>query len=494
MAKDGSGEMLGAQRKKEWIQIAIASVLIILITVPMIALVLKMNPSADDFFIAYRVKLSGLSMFEGGWQFMLQSRIENSGGYFSLFFTFLAPLNFYGLQGIIVVCMINLLAFFTSLLILARSFIKCLFQTKAWSVTLWFYVAALFLMTQFLNPNEFFYWYTGSTAYVIPMTATFLFLASLIKLVTTSGHKLLWTALTSVAVFCAAGNQITFPIFCVLIMLAVWGNSMIKKDANRKWLTIVFIVLVIGVVINLSAPGYFSRQDMETSQTGGVIGGKTLIWWILNDAVSVGSSILFYTGVPFVLLLLLPLMVKLCRKTSYGFRHPIWFTLFQALIFLALIFPYRYGMGAAGIPNRYMSTLYCLAMLLVFMEAFYIVGWATKKYDLSLDSAYRKGAAYLMAFVALGITVHGYPVANWTSYNIVANYANGVIQTTQRETQRVLSEIENSDEDIVIVDRPAAEYPFLNPIHMRDENDPFFINTAVANFLGKEYAAYRALE
>lgn len=471
--------------KNEHLQIFIALVLVALIVIPMLGLTNYIQPSADDFSNAYeRVQsMDGpMNMLRSGMDAMKSFYQWAGGSFFTHFFVGMVPFAFYGVPGIVVYCLVEMILFFFVLFALVRTAIRNIFGERRWSVTLWFYVGILFLITQFANPREFFYWFTGSAAYLLPTMMMMVGMAGAIKMFfeARKPRKIVWMVVASLSFFLVGGSSLNFVCLIFLSVFVIWICLLKTKNKNRGWMGIVFAVMMVGILINITAPGNYSRLGM-TEQATSI---STAAWKSLQQAMNTAPSQVFSYAVPFAVLCLHPLMVRLCENTGYSFKKPGLVVLLSALVYCAGYFPYMYAYGGIGFPLRYISAMWIFFVMLVFLNTFYVTGWLVKKYNYNVSSIYRKVVLALMAFLSLGLSLSMVPLSQWTSVVIATDYMEGTLAHVQNDTAAVLAQIEFSENPDVVLERLYDEHPYVKSPGLTYDPENW-VNVAVASYYGK---------
>jgi len=472
--------------KNEPIQIIIAVILILIMVIPLFVLALYANPSADDFSLAngFNKNSQSDSSYFSVVTYMAADFYNRLGGsYFGNHMAALNPFFIYGIE-FVPISLIGIIAFYlVSVFIAIRAALKYIFGCLKWSVTFWFYSAVLFLSTQCLSLRETFYWYGGAAAYTVTFCIMLLGLMFFIKAYKANRTTIVvYTALGAVLLFLACGGPLLFSSFILMIMLALFIRAVFLKH-NRLLVTVFFVVCLTGSMINALAPGNFNRQEMAQGES--VISAKMTIWYTLDIGVNTYTVTLPLIMIFTVLLILTPLIVIVVGKSRLKFKNPLPMAIWSVLTLFACILPFVYGIGVQwDMPPRYETQICILAIGIILFNYVYLIGWLTQSKKIDFTGSSIRVTIMFVMVLALLSGIKSFPIENWNSYNITANYSQGVVQQHRYEARRFLNDISASNEDVIVVLAPQVEYHLLRGLDLQEGED-YWVNRAIAKYLGK---------
>jgi len=485
------------KNKSEKIQIIVALVLMALIIIPFLVLAQYSFPKSDDFVMVSRTMNyleQNDSYLDAALQYFGDNYVKWQGTYTSNIFTAINFPYLIGLDNVKILCTIGIACFFLALFLFVRSFFKGLFHEHRWSITLWFYTAAIFLCTQFVTPSEVFYWYVGSFAYtysIIFMLLGFTFLIHAYRSI--NKNSILFSILSGLMLFLACGGPLLFVTFIFIVMLFLTFKAFIKKTDHRLMILILLLVCVVGGVINGIAPGNEIRAN-SMSWRGDITPAKALALSITGtlNLFSAGDGYPLAIALACCLLLIIPAQ-KFIKNTNVKFDHPVLVIAFGFISLVAAYFPTIMAEGGTGLTPRYRFTLFLLATGILLYSTIQIAGWLIHRYHLSFDSIGKRLCLTGLSVVMFVTGVQTFTINSWVGMDIINATARGRIQGYSEEIKRVFWLLESSDERDLRINPIGIVYDKLGTIGL-SENPDSFANKAATVVYGKDSIAFIPLE
>ena len=222
-------------------------------------------PAADDFIISADIR-DGRLLGEGylylGLKWMREVYMTWQGTFTSNFLVyFLAPYVRMGVDGIKLFCVISILLFYGSLLLIIQCVMECLLKCKKRAVILFVCTLITWLISNARVTMEVFFWYNGICVYTLPLIFTLFGIRHLIKFVFVKERQRDFVGAVVFGVMACGGVLQCSAIVCfIYLLICIWG--FITEYPHRKRLCVAFIVSFISALVNCLAPGNFTRQGV----------------------------------------------------------------------------------------------------------------------------------------------------------------------------------------------------------------------------------------
>ena len=245
---------------------------------------------------------------------------------------------------------------------------ECLIIAVVWSV----------ICTQFLpRPSQGFYWYNGAVYYTFFFGLSLCGYASIIRYIVRGENdkgtgKLIFSSL--VLFFIGGGNLVTGLTTAVLL---VSMELLIIRMKNKNWkpLLIPTLLFFIAFGLNISAPGNAVRQRFY---------GKPRLLesiFISFREAFLWSAEWFRLPVICLILLLIPVMWMIIRRTKSRFPLPGIVTLYSVCLAAVMFYPPIYAETARTLPqlSRLTNIIFYAVIFLAIFNLFYWSGWLKQK-------------------------------------------------------------------------------------------------------------------
>ncbi len=408
------------------------------------------------------------------------------GSYFACFLMTLQP-GLFGLEFYKLVAPFLLGTFVLSTFLffgaLRRTFFKNISKTGMFIITATALLLQLFYVPY---PDQSFYWFNGSIYYTFFYSLSLIFYTITIYSINAKFNIISYISLAVLSILIGGGTfsmcLVIFLVNAVLIFIAY-----IKKYNGRHLIVFSTVILFIGFLFNVLAPGNSLRQEVFHNQPGALKSIYLSILAGLNFIVRWSNL-----GVILAILLISPILYRLAKNTSFNFKCPLIAICFTFGVFSSIFCPPIFAMNHTG-PGRLINIAYFVYILMLMFWVYYLCGYAQnhiEKFDVVANVAkklLKKYSALLCAFCIVfygAIFTVGIYFEN-APYQAAKIVLNGQAQAFYNELIQRVDVYENPDIKDVVV--PALETtPF--PIFHNDLSDDFmyFANINIATYYGKD--------
>lgn len=346
--------------------------------VPILALSRYARPYSDDFSFGwpYRVLLreGGNPLFSA-----LRAAVSNAVAYYKSwqgsFSTILAgAVN----PGIVNPRLYFLTTVLMLLALIAPTVLLCrrVFGAKGAELPL---LAApmLWLTIQYLpSVREGLFWYNGAVIYTFFYGVTVLWAWLMLRLLSGERAKVGGAILCAVLAFFLGGSNYVSALLTVLLGLcALIYCAAGKKRRHIPAAAVIFAVSALALILSAVAPGNAVRAAANGQMPPLMAVGYAFL--------RAGADCLQWTDwkIVLILLALCPLFIKLADRSACRFRFPLLVVLLSFCLFAAQNAPSFYALSVSG-PGRLRDIVHDSYIWLMFGDAFYVLGWLTKRFRL----------------------------------------------------------------------------------------------------------------
>ncbi len=388
--------------------LAVLSVLaIILALIPLYRLTFYAVPRYDDF--GYGINLwkeqrygYGLyTIIKAGYDTALGSHYSWQGTYSSIFMMAQMPAAL-GFQYYFIGPVLLITSLVVSTLFLTSVLSKVYLNASRCERTIFSVIVTLTLTECIYTAQQGFYWYNSGVHYVFMHSIMFVFVSFMVLLTytkKTAARFIYFLIVTALAFVCAGANFVT----CIQGILLLTGYIVVLlfRDARKTlWYLPAFFVYMFGLRLNLFAPGNAHRQASYQGESA----ARAII-----DSLKEGVVNAWKFSGPFVIILMIiaiPVICKMVKKTEFKFRLPGLFSLLSYCFYCTGYTSSFYSMGSAGLSRTWIAVCFSFQILL-FANEVYWIGYLSHKRlkPFSLTSDYYP-AFYLMALIMMLVSFH----------------------------------------------------------------------------------------
>lgn len=468
-------------KNREIAVIVLEIVLTVILVMPFFATIPYTMPSADDYTNCEKVidlMESGYNRFETAGTLNAVTFMEWQGNYFGVFLEyFLLSFWEYGVKGIRIVLLINLILFFTALYAGSRVLCSILQKEKINRNALLFLNFTILAGMNLTTPAENLYWLTGACIYTIPFSLA-LFGGVAYYYYINTGKRTSLILSVGFGVLAAGGVLQVAGIVCfIYLVLLVIGW---KKSGLRFWMAVPFGAAFLGAVVNTLAPGNYVRHDLITAE--GLQIGDALIntVYIMYGRL---YSLLHGTLLPCLTVFLALVFLRTKQKYEELQLNPVWIWIGIFCGAYISVFPVMLGYNAATTISRAMFILDLMLVIGVFFATMHTVIWM-KRWSRVLSSM--KGIGITLTIILIGLFVNGRNLdfRSMIIPKMIEEQRNGVMRECRDLHMEIIQTIKESKEDDVIIEVKRLNSAILKGSGLSD-NKEHWINMGIASFYDK---------
>ncbi|MCR5328733.1 MAG: DUF6056 family protein [Saccharofermentans sp.] len=463
--------------------IVILALVLLIVVIPIIAASFYSRPMADDFGYSHGVYSAvqnggGLiDVLAASFTRVKEIYLDWQGTYAAVFFFTLQPGAFtdktYFLTSIIL-----LVSLISSTLFFAVSALKAL-GAKRESGAILALVILIIEISFVVDKYQAFFWWNGCSYYTLFYSIALVFLSLLIKMYNAEKKTVKYTCFAISIVLAAligGGNYSTALVTSVLLFTGLVFVFVKKRKAFPLFL-IVFVVLVLGFAVSMTAPGNSTRAAS--------VSGTSALEAIVLSVMYAFVYIFKWTGLAQIAGFILIAMIALpaVNNTKFNFRYPLFVVLFSIMVFATQFTPPIYSMGYIG-EGRQVNIFYYSYYLLVSFDIFYVCGWISKKGLLKNMSVNVKSKIALASLIVSGCLALGgcliYGLNNITSIEITKALAEGIPQKYSAEYDERIASIKSGNTAISDIET----IPDFFEKFCIESDSKYWVNVQMAEYFG----------
>ena len=218
--------------------------------------------------------------------------------------------------------------------------------------------------------GETYYWYNGSIYYTGFYALTLFFWGCIIKYLRKPGTARL-VLLSLLALFIAGGNYASLLPTVIILFFVTVGAYIKRKSQPYIGLTVIFILLILGFVLSIIAPGNALRQATSP--------GMDPVKAILKSLLQCFGYLVHWTNLYIfaALIALTPVFVYLAKRSRHGFKFSVIICVIFFGIFASSESPTFYAQSNGGAARVFDICFYMMLLCIGFMY-YYLVGGIVK--------------------------------------------------------------------------------------------------------------------
>lgn len=448
-------------------------------------------PSADDFSFGvstHRAVVNGQplsAILKIAWDQMRSSYYATQGTFSAVFLFTLQPAVF-GEDYYALVPYIMLTSLIVGIFVFTNAFFSLFSTEKTRKRILQAIIACVLIVlcTQFLpSPVQGFYWYNGAVYYTFFFGLSLILYGMLIRLAAKKPEEkmiLLQIGIIVLCVLIAFCNLIT-TLTTLIILVSVFCLLIFTKNKNWKFFILPLIIYGICFYINVTAPGFASRQE-AFDQRPGVYGTILLSFQYAITQLYQWNTIpvlAFY-------LFLIPVLWKIASGSGYDFRLPWLVSLFCFCLQASMNAPTYFAYADPG-PGRIEDIRFYAMMIMAIINLFYWEGWIAKRLKVraagqanGLQLSFLLGVILLCAG-GMFLSEKDYPVTSIAAFQSYRSGEAGLYKHIARKRLEVLNDPDVKDASL----RGFPKKPYLLYVLDISEDPNEWPNTDVAAYYQK---------
>ncbi|MDE7251946.1 MAG: hypothetical protein K2O32_03265 [Acetatifactor sp.] len=360
-----------------------AVVLLVLLLYPLLRLAAYSVPWYDDYNYGRFAKAAMSeaptleNALKGTWECIRTSWYAWQGTYGSIFFMVLTPgiwgEEYYHYGPIFLILLLTL-----AICVLVGTLLREVLRTDLVHTAGLSAVSAAMTVLLIYTAQEGFYWYNGGVHYVGMHAFGMLLVVTAVKIVCSSreegwkslGNVSLWAVLGSVLALFVAGSNFVTALQVLLVLLTVGGIGILLRRRRTFFMIPMLLVYAGGFYMNVTAPGNDKRAQSYIGW------GKPPFQAVLYSFVEGGKHAWEFTGwmTLVFLLLMLPLILHMVKRTKFSFPYPGVVSLWSACLYATGFTPSLYSLGHGGL-SRTLNAVKLTWELLLILNVVYWCGW-----------------------------------------------------------------------------------------------------------------------
>lgn len=456
----------------------------LVMVIPILIFAGKSVPAADDFSNAIRL-LEHQDEYSNGISLAFARSIDlyksTSGYFFAAFLNYLfTPFLRWGLKGLRI---FNILA--NVVFVLSLFFLVHVFTRKALKMNqLFTWAFFCILLTELINGysnSEIYTWYCVLVAYILPAALMFISLALCIESNTDNRFLIIPAAVLGFLISGSSLNLAALNCGLIFIVSAYMAMFLRRKTAGAFY----FLLSLAGAIINVLSPGNYIRHDSVNPNYNVLMSLRDTGYCTVR---MLKGRIL---GFPMIALCLIVLVICLeyvdFSKIELSFRFPVCAAFVVFIGVFIVSFPVCFGYSKNYLYDRAVFISDIALYLLAFLWCVYFAGFIKRNiWTKPLPSDF---AVYSSIFLIAAIMFHvgfcGGPNA-YTTGGMITLISNGSLDNFSEHEEGILSEIESSPDDHVVLKRPyELRMPYMMSIGITEDSSNW-VNRRLAQYYNKE--------
>jgi len=441
----------------------------------------------DDFTHGVRVGVFHVPFFQyfaASLRYMKEIYLDWQGTYFAMFLqALLSPINNFGLPQLRAVMILNVLLFAAALFgVVWTAFDFILKEEKMPQLRLTVFSVLLFSILDAEIFTEIFFWYSGAVAYSIPFS--FMLLAVMFFLLSNNNSyskrkKLIFSICAGFFLFCASGGSLAVTgSGCYIVLLLAFGLYLTSHKISVRNI-VVTVVGIIGALINVIAPGNFSRHTLNSGGEGFML--LQSVKWAVKNVWAETERLTKETMFGVMLIAMFLVGIYLSARLQKILKE---YGIISALALLAgyvTALPVAVGYAGSLFPNRCCFVL-DVVLIVSFLNFAVFAGCCLDRWA----GLRRNRSACAVLFVVLFAVFLSSPekISESSLITVAELMHDGTYRDYYEECVSVYDYLENCEEENVVLPMPGCIEHF--ECFYFDEDETAWVNVGIAKYYGKE--------
>ena len=332
-------------------------------------------------------------------------------------------------------------------------------------------------------------WYNGMSAYSAPLTLILLFLGILISKPKKSKTIILKKVLLITLAVLIPGSHIAVAVPGVFALSIIIISLLVIMKEELIFHIILLLIMLIGFMINIIAPGNVIRQYVVADYIPESIGLIRAIRYSIHRSGTFLSDYFLNSPLLYIFGFSIPFMLSCVKNAQSAFKRPMLITIISSIVFAVSFFPMLYT-GQVWWPLTWRTFLvpFILMVWLLWYNLFYWCGWVRKHYGAFFDTKINsKKIQTAVFYIILSIMfIFSFSLSSINSFmNIEDVFVNKL-------GHQYLNDMEFN---LAVLNNPNITHAYLidpreaprNIKRFRVFNNPYNVeNVAIASFYRKE--------
>lgn len=477
------------------------AVALLLLLIPLLRITLYSVPGYDDLNYGRFAKTAMLTTpgirgaVKGAWECTRVQWYAWQGTFSSIFLMTLEPIIWgeqYYFIGPVFLIFILTISVFVLVGTLVRNVLH-VDKTAALSLQI---ISTIMVLELIYTAQMGFYWYNGGLHYVGMHSFAMLFVAVLIQLFVQNNMRslkgLLLVAASMLGALLVAGSNFVTALQGLIVLCSLMALALL---VDRKKLLRYLPILALYIFCfykNVSAPGNHVRAACYEGW------GYSPIQSVWHSFLEAFSHLWEFTGwiTLAFLVLLLPIIWHIVRKSSYSFRLPGFVLVWSFCLYATGFTPSLYSLGHAGL-ERTLNAVKITYQILLLINEVYWLGWlkgVLKRKNWSVFESMAPWWFYGLVGVAMLVIFYRSPnqAGCYSSYGAYYYVHTGEAYNFYHEYLRRVEILKSSEKDVVV--EPYVFKPWFLCTWDLDSDPKSEGNVAVAAWYGKNSVVARSAE
>ncbi|SFC74100.1 DUF6056 family protein [Butyrivibrio sp. YAB3001] len=466
------------KKRQELFSIVLGIILFMLLLVPYIMAAFYANLSADDWMNIAKVNgENGNGVLDKTLLWVTDIYLNWQGTYSGSFFTGFGGMIYQyggGMRWIHIEYAFAIILFFITFFALILRLLRTILGPEykkgiaCISATL-----MMFIILHDYNVSEVFFWHTGLCMYTLPICAGLMMFSLLLNERKNRTVTLICSLLALISVGGALNIAAAVCFGCLSYLVFVY----VKKE-NYIQSIIIFVFAVMGAMINVAAPGNYTRH----SGNGDGFNIVSSIQYALMGVCKRNIGFCIGYSMPFLFLIALLLYNFVLRA-----KLPTFNPIIMGLVFIALEaiidFPVYLGYSSDFFPVRceFLSRIVSITLMLLWLIDF--ISWYGEKWGRTIDIN-RQFVVLTFVIILIACTPfwHSEEAKSYFPVRIYLDLASGELRKYENANQMILEALTNAEnEDVVIEVYEYSNVEYMEPLRLSDDPN-YWVNRGMLSY------------
>lgn len=353
---------------------------------------------------------------------------------------------------------------------------------------------AAFLVVMIYSPQSGFFWYNAGVHYVLMHSFCILMVAVLVKLFVVK-NKLaagILVVLSMLGAVISSGANFITSLQGLLLIISIMILGALLRNKRTFLLGPALLVYGYGFYMNVSAPGNDKRAAWYVGQ------GKEPVEAILLSFVEAAKYLTIFTNLMTIafMVLLIPVIWRMVKKSSYDFRFPLLVLLWSVCLYATGFTPSLFSLGHAGL-GRTFNAIKITYQLLLLLNEVYLLGWLCRFFERKGKKVW-EGKCYwwfyglVIAVMLIIFATDSNKEGSYSSYGAYQLVHSGVAYNFYQEYLDRIEVCKGNEANVVV--KPYAWNPWMLRVGDLTDNPGSEQNLAMATWYRKESIVCRSEE
>lgn len=341
------------------------------------------------------------------------------------------------------------------------------------------FLLVIFTGINIVTPSENFYWIDGCFNYTIPLAFGGVGLGLFLNgLRNTSTCKMI---VGSFVCMLACGGPLIFGALLNVVFLSIIIINYVLNKKVNKVQVISFLLVFLGTIINVVAPGNFVRQTAESSDKASLF---TILFYSMEFTA---QTFLNYLKSSYLPAICLALIFVLAHKGSNKINtkiNPLWFWALNIITVFIMYFPYALGYNTdLFVVERVAFVIYVIASIGTIIVSLYTGIWFRDHFEPEFSSKEIPSKVLaLISLLLINIAVVGSGTMQLPTF--ISELTSGKYKSIYSDSREIEGLIESCEDDDVIIWHHLDHSTIMRGIGLMDYPE-YMGNTMISTYYQK---------